>query len=183
MYRLRGMGTTVTDLIAADAAKYGLNPALLLSVAQHESSLNPNAVSPAGAQGVMQLMPATAASLGVSNPLDPAQNIDAGARYLSQLVNQYNGDVSLALAAYNAGPGNVAKYGGIPPFPETQSYVSGIMSDIGDSGAPGSSPADPFSGAPDASGSFQGSDGAGLSTAAMVGLGIAALALAWAVAS
>jgi len=123
--------SSIQQLIQQAAAKYGIDANLLLAIANQESGLNPNAVSPAGAQGVMQLMPATAASLGVTNPLDPAQNIDAGARYFAQLLTQYNGDTSLALAAYNAGPGNVAQYGGIPPFTETQNYVSSILASAG----------------------------------------------------
>ena len=122
---------TIEDLINSSAARYGLDPALLLAVARQESSLNPNAVSGEGAQGVMQLMPRTAAMLGVTDPFDPSQNIDAGAKYLSQLLKQFGGDVTLALAAYNAGPGNVTKYGGVPPFAETQNYITKILGAIG----------------------------------------------------
>jgi len=123
----------LSSLIQSTASKYSLDPNLLNAVVQQESSGNPNAQSPAGAQGLMQLMPATAAQFGVTDPFDPAQNLDAGANYLSTLLTQYNGDTSLALAAYNAGPGNVSKYNGIPPFQETQNYVSSILGKIGQS--------------------------------------------------
>jgi hypothetical protein len=99
-------------------------------VAQQESGGDPNAVSPAGAEGVMQLMPATAASLGVSDPFDPAQNIDGGVRYLSQLMSEFGGDPHLALAAYNWGPGNVAKNGANNWPTETTNYVSTILSKV-----------------------------------------------------
>ena len=119
-----------TGLITQSAQQYGVDPALALAVAQKESSMNPAAVSPAGAVGLFQLMPGTAAALGV-DPNDPTQNIQGGVRYLAQLLGQYGGDTSLALAAYNAGPGNVTRYGGVPPFPETQNYVSSILSTLG----------------------------------------------------
>ena len=108
--------------------QYNVSPALLAAVAKHESGFDTNAVSPAGAQGLMQLMPATAKGLGVTDPFDARQSVFAAAKDLGGLISSYNGDVSLALAAYNAGSGAVARYGGIPPYPETQSYVSNVLS-------------------------------------------------------
>jgi cell wall-associated NlpC family hydrolase len=110
------------SLFATDTARYNLPTGLLAAVAHVESGGNPNAVSPAGAQGLMQLMPGTARSLGV-NALDPTQAVDGAARMLSGLLAKYNGSVTLALAAYNAGSGAVDEYGGVPPYAETQAYV------------------------------------------------------------
>jgi len=115
----------IPDMITAAAQKYGVDPQLALSVAHAESNFNPAARSPKGAIGTMQLMPATAQSLGV-DPTDPAQNIDGGVRYLAQLSKQFNGDPKLIAAAYNAGPGAVTQHGGVPPYAETQAYVSKV---------------------------------------------------------
>lgn len=116
------------DAIFDEAAeKYGVDAKFLKSIAKCESDFDPACVSHSGATGIMQLMPATAAELGVSDSYDPYKNIMGGAQYISELLDKYNGDTSLALAAYNAGSGNVAKYGGIPPFTETQNYVKKVL--------------------------------------------------------
>lgn len=117
-------GVPYANLFTQAGAKYGVPAALLAGVAKTESGFNPAAVSPAGAQGLMQFMPATAKGMGV-NPLDPASAVDGAARYLSAHLREF-GTVDLALAAYNAGPGNVRKYGGVPPFTETQNYITRV---------------------------------------------------------
>jgi len=118
---------TVESMVAKTATKEGVPADLLKAVVKQESMGNPCAVSTKGAMGLMQLMPATATELGVSNPFDPAENLTAGARMLAQLLQKYSGDVSLALGAYNAGPKTVDTFGGLPPYPETQTYVEKIM--------------------------------------------------------
>lgn len=117
----------LNNMIRHAALKYNVDPVLLTSLIGQESSFNQNAVSPAGAVGYGQLMPDTAAELGV-DPYDPEQNIDGSARYLRQMLDSNGGNVKLALAAYNAGQGAVNQYGGIPPYEETQDYVSSVMS-------------------------------------------------------
>lgn len=114
--------------IVQKAAKdFNLDPNLIHSVIRQESAGNPNAVSSKGAKGLMQLMDSTAKMLGVNQSFDPEQNVRGGAKYLKQLLNQFDNDLGLALAAYNAGPNNVKKYGGIPPFEETQKYVTKVL--------------------------------------------------------
>jgi soluble lytic murein transglycosylase-like protein len=117
-----GLSATVDKI----ARQNQLSPQLVHSVIQVESNYDPNAVSPKGALGLMQLIPSTARRFGVSNAFDPADNIQGGARYLKHLLELYKGDETLALAAYNAGEGAVSRYGGIPPFPETQDYVAKV---------------------------------------------------------
>lgn len=118
-----GETSTLNDIFEKAASKYNISVNLLKAVGKQESGFNPDAVSRCGAQGIMQLMPATAASLGVTDSFDAEQNIMGGAKYLSELLSTYDGNTSFALAAYNAGGNNVNKYGGIPPFKETQEYV------------------------------------------------------------
>jgi soluble lytic murein transglycosylase-like protein len=114
-------------LIAQAAARYGVNPAILSGLIEQESGFDPTARSSSGALGLTQLMPSTAASLGVTEPLDPTQSIAGGARYLSEQLQRFGGNVTDALAAYNAGPGAVQSHGGVPPYPETQEYVSKVL--------------------------------------------------------
>ena len=120
------------SLIRAAAEKHGLEEELLASVIAAESGFDPRAVSPKGAQGLMQLMPATAARLEVRDAFDPAQNIEAGTRYLKELLGRYQGDLRLALAAYNAGPERVTQYKGIPPFAETRAYIRRVQREYAD---------------------------------------------------
>jgi soluble lytic murein transglycosylase-like protein len=126
--------------ITAAAKKHGIDPALLAGLVKQESGFNPNAGSPAGARGLTQLMPGTAAGLGVSNVLDPLQSLDGGAKYLRQQLDAFGGDVTRALAAYNAGPGAVQRYGGVPPYAETQNYVRIVQANAAQYRAGGAAP-------------------------------------------
>lgn len=123
-----GQEARIASSVKKAAQKYNLPEALINNVIRAESNFQPDAVSPAGAQGLMQLMPATARELGVNDAFDISQNIDGGSRYLRQMLDRFDGDVRLALAAYNAGPGTVDRYGGeVPPYKETQAYVRRIL--------------------------------------------------------
>ncbi|NNM98941.1 MAG: lytic transglycosylase domain-containing protein [Candidatus Eremiobacteraeota bacterium] len=118
----------ISALAQGQGSIWGVDPKLITAVIANESGFNANATSKVGAQGLMQLMPATARSLGVSDPFDPAQNVAGGTRYLRGLLDRFHGDTKLAVAAYNAGPGAVERYGGVPPYPETQNYVQNVLS-------------------------------------------------------
>jgi len=123
-------GATLREVVDNASSRHHLDPDLVTSVIRAESDFNPHAVSPKGAQGLMQLMPGTASRLGVENAFDPQDNVEAGARYLRTLIERYNFDLKKALAAYNAGPQRVSEYGGVPPYRETQAYVSKIIRDF-----------------------------------------------------
>lgn len=126
-YTFRTAPQTINRYIQLAAANHQVDPLLIKAVIKAESNFDPNAISSKGAQGLMQLMPGTARDLAVNDPFDPFQNINGGTKYLRYLLDNFKGNVELSLAAYNAGPGNVAPYGVIPSFPETQNYVAKVM--------------------------------------------------------
>ncbi len=117
----------IKQIVSQISAKHGVDEKLVLAVIKQESGFNPTIVSKAGATGLMQLMPATAKGLGVTDPKNPVQNVEGGVKYLKSMLNRFNGNVILALAAYNAGPNAVKKYNGVPPYKETQNYVKSIL--------------------------------------------------------
>lgn len=122
--------SNIDEVISAASIRNGIDRDLVISLIRAESDFNTKALSPKGAQGLMQLMPQTAGQLGVKDPMDPASNVEGGTRYLRELLDLFNNDLVRALAAYNAGPQRVVQYRGVPPYPETRTYVSRILSDF-----------------------------------------------------
>jgi soluble lytic murein transglycosylase-like protein len=188
-YRFRGMGAAspspaVSQALQSAATAYGVPYSLLASTAKAESGFNPSVTSSAGAEGLMQIMPSNFATLGVSNPFDPQQSANAGAKYLAQLYAQY-GDWETALIAYNEGPGALASHG---VYPSSQAYASGILADAGimsspdTSGSPAPSPAWYDILAPAASDGSPVDTSAGMSPWVLAGLAAAAIGIVWAVA-
>jgi soluble lytic murein transglycosylase-like protein len=121
----------IAAIIAREARRYGLDPALVTAMVEVESGFDVRAVSPKGAQGLMQIMPGTAQDLKLKDTFDAARNIEAGTRYMRSLLDRFGGDVKLALAAYNAGPGAVSRHGGVPPIPETRQYIEKVKAKYG----------------------------------------------------
>ncbi|MCZ2156715.1 MAG: lytic transglycosylase domain-containing protein [Bryobacterales bacterium] len=142
--------TEIRELIDETSRKHGVNPRLVHSIVRVESNYEQKAISPKGALGLMQLIPATARRYGVENPFDASQNIEGGVRYLKSLTERFQGNLSLALAAYNAGEGAVERHGGIPPYPETREYVRKVTRNL-DGGSQGNAAPAPSLGAAEAS--------------------------------
>lgn len=124
-----GEKSQILDMVTRISKRHGVDDKLVKALIKQESGFKVDAKSKVGALGLMQLMPSTAKSLGVNNPMNPVENVEGGVRYLKSMLEKYNGNVVLALAAYNAGPGAVDKYDGVPPYPETQNYVKSILRD------------------------------------------------------
>ncbi len=122
------LNNDIERIVDIKSSQYNLDPSLIKAIIKVESNWNPSAVSPKGAKGLMQLMPGTSGLMSVNNPFDPEENIDGGIRYFKYLLKKFNGNIPVALAAYNAGPGKVKEYGKVPPYPETRIFVERILS-------------------------------------------------------